>query len=255
MKKPYTLLFTFLISAVSLGQTINEIDPDQTGTDMAEFIEIKWTPNTSLSGYIVVLFNGSTDTSYDTIDLATATTDANGLYVFHFPSNGIQNGADAVTLYQDLATNFPSGTGTTITNLIDAIVYGTSDADDTGLLTGLGETVQYDDTTTESLNRAEDGSYYTATPSAGTVNNVLSTQNKHIESFSMYPNPTSLGYINISSKSNSKLDVSVFDVLGKQVLKETVNNNVLNVSKLNSGIYIMKVLQEDANITKKLVIE
>lgn len=254
MKNTYALFFTFLISLISFGQTINEIDSDQTGTDTAEFIEIKWTPNTSLSGYIVVLFNGSTDTSYDTIDLATATTDANGLYVI-LPTGSIQNGADAVAIYQDLATNFPSGTGTTTTNLIDAIVYGTNDADDTGLLTGLGETVQYNETTTESLNRAEDGSYYTATPSAGTVNNVLSIQNKHIESVNIYPNPTSLGYVTISSKSNSKLDVSVFDVLGKQVINETVNDHILNVSKLNSGIYIMKVSQDDATLTKKLVIE
>ena len=254
MKNAYILFFTFLISLTSFGQTINEIDPDQTGTDTAEFIEIKWTPNTSLNGYIVVLFNGSSDTSYDTIDLATATTDADGLYVM-FPTGSIQNGADAAAIYQDLATNFPSGTGTTTTNLIDAIVYGTNDADDMDLLTGLGETVQYNETTTESLNRAEDGSYYTATPSAGTVNNVLSTQNKYIESVSIYPNPTSVGYINISSKSNSKMGVSVFDVLGKQVINETVNNYILNVSKLNSGIYIIKVSQENATLTKKLVIE
>jgi hypothetical protein len=76
-----------------------------------------------------------------------------------------------------------------------------------------------------------------------------------IEGFEMYPNPTSLGYLNISSKSNSKLDVSVFDVLGKQVINETVRNNVLNVSKLNSGIYIMKVSQDDAISTQKLVIK
>ncbi|MFI0429945.1 T9SS type A sorting domain-containing protein [Mariniflexile sp. HMF6888] len=240
---------------ISFGQTINEIDSDQTGTDTAEFIEIKWTPNTSLSGYIVVLFNGSTDTSYDTIDLVTATTDANGLYLISFPTGGIQNGADAAAIYQDSATNFPSGTGTITTNLIDAIVYGTNDEDDTGLLTGLGKTVQYNETTTESLNRADDGSYYTATPSAGTVNNVLSTQNKYIETIGIYPNPTSLGYVNISGKGNSKMDVSVFDVLGKQIINETVNNHILNVSKLNSGIYIMKVSQDDATITKKVVIE
>jgi hypothetical protein len=255
MNNTYKLFFTFLISLTSFGQTINEIDSDQTGIDTAEFIEIKWTPNTSLNGYIVVLFNGSSDTSYDTIDLATATTDANGLYVINFPTGGMQNGADAVAIYQDLASNFPSGTATTTTNLIDAIVYGTNDPDDTDLLTGLGETVQYNETTTESLNQAEDGSYYTAAPSAGTVNNVLSTQSKHIESFRIYPNPTNLGYLNISSKSNSKMDVSVFDVLGKRVVRKTVNDRILNVSKLNSGIYIMKVSQDDATITKRLMIE
>jgi hypothetical protein len=51
------------------------------------------------------------------------------------------------------------------------------------------------------------------------------------------------------------MTISVFDILGKQVLKESVNNNVLNISKLNSGVYIIKVSQENATITKKLVIE
>ena len=51
------------------------------------------------------------------------------------------------------------------------------------------------------------------------------------------------------------MTVSVFDVLGKQVLNQTVTNNRLNVSGLNSGIYIMKISQDNATITKKLVIK
>ena len=46
----------------------------------------------------------------------------------------MQNGADAVAIYADDAANFPSGTAVTTTNLIDSIVYDTSDADDAGLL-------------------------------------------------------------------------------------------------------------------------
>lgn len=83
----------------------------------------------------------------------------------------------------------------------------------------------------------------------------LSAQTLQIEAFNIYPNPTSLGYVNISSNSNAKMDISIFDVLGKLVIKETVNDNVLNVSKLNSGIYIIKVFQNDASVTKKLVVK
>lgn len=70
----------------------------------------------------------------------------------------------------------------------------------------------------------------------------------------MYPNPTSLGYVNISSKSNAEMNIIVFDILGKQILKNTVKDNTLDVSSLKSGIYIMKVTQEDAITTQKLVI-
>ena len=82
----------------------------------------------------------------------------------------------------------------------------------------------------------------------------LSTEDNIIEGFNMYPNPTSTGFVNIKSRSNSKLTASVYDVLGKQVINETITNK-LNVSKLNSGVYVMRITQDDATITKKLVIK
>jgi len=104
---------------------INEIDPDQTGTDMAEFVEISGPPNTSLDGLVIVLFNGSDDASYNAFDLDGQTLDANGFYVLNLPSNGLQNGADAVAIYVGDDTDFPNDTPVTTTNLISAIVYGT----------------------------------------------------------------------------------------------------------------------------------
>ena len=40
-------------------------------------------------------------------------------------------------LYMADAANFPDGTAATDVGLVDAVVYGTSDADDTGLLAAL----------------------------------------------------------------------------------------------------------------------
>jgi len=190
MKKIYFLLLTFLISTISFGQVvINEIDADTPGTDTAEFIELKGTPGASLNGLVVVLFNGSNDTSYAAYDLDGKTLDANGFFILaNTPlisgqdidlgaSNSLQNGADAVAVYTADETDFPNGTAPTTTNLVDAIVYGTSDADATGLLTGLGETVQYD----ENLNSASDSeslqlnaagtAYETKTPTFRLENN------------------------------------------------------------------------------------
>jgi type IX secretion system substrate protein len=83
---------------------------------------------------------------------------------------------------------------------------------------------------------------------------VLSTRDNQIEGFSFSPNPTSLGYINISSRSQTEMKVNVFDVLGKQVINETISNNRLNVSSLNTGVYIMRISQDNAFVTKKLII-
>jgi len=82
----------------------------------------------------------------------------------------------------------------------------------------------------------------------------LSTKENQIEGFRFSPNPTSLGYVNIYSRSQTAMKVNVFDILGKQVINETIRNNRLNVSSLNTGVYIMRVSQDNAFVTKKLVI-
>lgn len=125
---------------------INEVDSDQAGTDTAEFVEIYdgGTGNTSLSGLVVVLYNGSNDESYSAFDLDGFSTNAGGYFTlgnaavpgvdFVFNGGTMQNGADAVAIYVGNAAAFPNGTPVTTTNLIDALVYDTNDADDPGLL-------------------------------------------------------------------------------------------------------------------------
>lgn len=176
--KRVLLLLIFLAPVLVWSQilVINEIDPDTPSTDTAEFVELKsQTPNFSTDGYILVFFNGSTsggDASYMVIDLDGYVTDNNGLLligssgVSPFPQvlisqNVIQNGADAVGIYQASVNDFPEGTLATQTNLIDALVYDTNDADDSDLLALLGETTQYNDngtnTNQKSIQRFVDG--------------------------------------------------------------------------------------------------
>ncbi len=128
------------------GVRINELDPDQPGTDTAEFIELFGTPNTSLTGLVIVFFSGSNDQSYAAYDLDGQMLDAGGFFVlgsaivpnvdmtFAGASNSIQNGADAVAIYAGDAANFPTGTPVTNANIVDAAVYGTDDAADAGLV-------------------------------------------------------------------------------------------------------------------------
>ncbi len=188
MKKITFLLLACLVSTFSFAQVIiNEIDADQTSTDTGEFIELKTpSPNTSLDGYVVVLFNGSNDQSYASYDLDGFTTDANGFLLLAndgFPGmdislgadNGLQNGADAVAIYQANGADFPSGTPATSANLIDALVYGTSDDDDVDLLAALGETIQYDENMNglkdvESIQNAGDGTYCVGIPTPNLTN-------------------------------------------------------------------------------------
>ncbi len=64
-----------------------------------------------------------------------------------------------------------------------------------------------------------------------------------------------LGAVTISSLNNEAINVQVFNILGKLVKNETLTNNTLNVSNLKTGIYILKINQNNASTTKKLVIK
>lgn len=192
MKNIFTLL-VILFTCVTYGQVvINELDSDTPSTDDKEFIELKSaTPNFSLDGYVLVFFNGNATSttankSYYTIGLNGLTTDANGIILIGnslvspapdkiFPDNIIQNGADGVGLYLGNASDFPDDTMATTTNLIDALMYDTSDADATALMTLLGVTTQYNENqnslqTTQSVQRKTDGTYETKNPTPGLNN-------------------------------------------------------------------------------------
>ncbi len=128
---------------------INEFDSDTPGADAAEFIELYDGGNgaTPLDGLVLVLYNGAStvNASYGVIDLDGLVTDADGYLVVCGDSDAIstscdvdgpaiQNGPDGIALYQGDATDFPNGTPPTTDGLVDAVVYGTSDPDATGLM-------------------------------------------------------------------------------------------------------------------------
>ncbi|WP_052184283.1 T9SS type A sorting domain-containing protein [Psychroserpens sp. Hel_I_66] len=83
----------------------------------------------------------------------------------------------------------------------------------------------------------------------------LSINEVSTNSFSVYPNPTSTGFVNVVGTNDDAISVSVYDILGKQVINQALNNNRINVSGLNAGVYIVKISQNDAQVTKKLVIK
>ena len=92
--------------------------------------------------------------------------------------------------------------------------------------------------------------------SPGTTNNfVLSTESFNASIVNVYPNPTNTGFVTISSQNGGSLEAKVFDILGKQVLEGKVENNQLNVSGLNAGMYMVKLTQNNASIIKKLIIK
>ncbi|MFY0591878.1 beta strand repeat-containing protein, partial [Roseivirga sp.] len=148
---------------------INEVDASSTG----EFVEIYdgGTGTTDLTGLFMVFYNGSDDTQLRDIDF-TGSTDANGFYVIgetgvtnldqDWAGAELQDGPDAVAIFVGSASDFTNGSAITMDGLVDAVVYDTDDADDAGLLTGLGQATQFNENansnaSTESISRTPDG--------------------------------------------------------------------------------------------------
>ncbi|MGD2183816.1 lamin tail domain-containing protein [Lusitaniella coriacea] len=81
---------------------INEIHYDNASTDVGEFIEIAGPAGTDLSGWQIVLYNGSNGTTYNTQNLSGVIADQSngfGTVVVNYSTNGIQNGApDGIAL-------------------------------------------------------------------------------------------------------------------------------------------------------------
>ena len=193
LMKKILLVLSVLWCAVLYPQVvINEIDVDSPGVDDREFIELKSAvPFFPLDGYVVVLYNGSptsstANRSYFTVDLDGYVTDANGIITIGsvlvspvpqilISANVIQNGEDAVALYLGNSSDFPMNTLATSANLVDALVYGTSDPLALDLMALLGETVQIDENlnsqvTSQSIQRTPDGSYEVKAPTPGANN-------------------------------------------------------------------------------------
>ncbi len=124
---------------------INELDAQTPSTDVEEFVELYdgGAGNTPLDGLVLVLFNGSSDTSYRVIDLGGHSTGPDGYFVvgnaavpnvdLTFPNSALQNGPDAAAVYSATVDDFANGTPVTSTNLVDAIVYDDYNSDDVEL--------------------------------------------------------------------------------------------------------------------------
>ena len=163
--------------------------------DNLEFVEIGTggVAGLTLTGYVLVFFDGADDTSYFAVDLSVPTTSAGLLVVGNslvapfpqitMPNQTLQNGADAVAIFQGTAADFPAGTPVAGLAPIDALVHDTGQPDDAGLiapLLGAGAgAVQVDEASTDaeahSMRRCgaarRDGRVFdVGTPSPGVFN-------------------------------------------------------------------------------------
>jgi len=84
---------------------------------------------------------------------------------------------------------------------------------------------------------------------------ILGIQNQKLNDYEIkiYPNPTTnILYLN---NLTEKSEIEIFDLNGKLVLKTQNDNNQINVSDLNSGIYTIRIINKKGINTQKFVKE
>lgn len=86
------------------------------------------------------------------------------------------------------------------------------------------------------------------------ISNLSASKFSQIDGLKMYPNPAK-NVLYIETAINNEVSVNIFDVLGKQVLNSKVNNNIVNIQSLNTGIYVVKITENDVTATQKLIVE
>jgi hypothetical protein len=84
-----------------------------------------------------------------------------------------------------------------------------------------------------------------------------SVSDNKIEGFATYPNPVTNNRFTITSNSNDKKEVKIFNVLGKNVFTASFSDTklTLDIPAISAGLYILKVTEGTKTATSKLVIK
>ena len=97
--------------------------------------------------------------------------------------------------------------------------------------------------------------FLTASANAQDSKQSPKTQNDaSIEGLNLYPNPVTNGKVYITSKKDIDKEIIIFDVLGKKVLQTIISTKELNISNLSPGVYIIKITEENATSSRKLIV-
>ncbi|GEQ84568.1 T9SS C-terminal target domain-containing protein [Patiriisocius marinistellae] len=222
-------------------------------TDFAPGVDFPYTDGTQ--GYQISDADGNFILEFDTVDLTGATTP--GLTMDYFlaetgyEGDGTVNesSSDRLRIYvKDLTNNTEIDILNTTGNDINDL--GIEGAWNNGVAALLPNTmVQL--VIEARMNAGAEAFFFDNIVFDGTlgINNVAA------DTFSIFPNPATSGVLNITSKNTGVLNVAIFDVLGKKVLNGNVTNKTMNISSLNSGVYIVKITQDNVTATKKLIVK
>ncbi|WP_055448426.1 endonuclease [Lacinutrix mariniflava] len=147
-----------------------------------------------------------------------------------------------------------SGSGGTLSIYVNGVLKGNTTYDSTVQTTTISgidtegniTVVIQDDDTSNGARVAIDNLSWTCYTS-------LSVDEFALNTIKIYPNPVKGNLLNIEAKEATRFEI--YDILGKKILEGNVTptNNQVNVSKLNKGVFILKLETPNGSISKKLI--
>lgn len=177
--------------------------------------------------------------SSSTLTYGTTAFDLNTTYLIVFSYN-IDSGESKLHVLTSVVSSEPASAESTNTGnsgtAISSIAFRQTSNIPTANIDGVRVATKWSDIMTEATASLEKNS---------------------IEGFLAYPNPVNNGNLTVSTSNFNEKEVSIYSVLGKRVFTQKFSGakKQLNISHINSGIYIMKVIEGDKIATKKLVIK
>ena len=114
---------------------------------------------------------------------------------------------------------------------------------------------------------------WTATGETETINNISSNQSiiikegsgilsndtvlKAATSFGVYPNPSNNGIFKITTTNQEIISLQVFDLSGRLIIKKSdiSNNDEINLSQYQKGIYMARLSSKTKNEVLKLILD
>ncbi|MFL2643343.1 MAG: T9SS type A sorting domain-containing protein [Flavobacteriales bacterium] len=87
------------------------------------------------------------------------------------------------------------------------------------------------------------------------VSSTLGVDEIDLSNLKIYPNPVDGNYVTIKSPIGGDKQIELFDINGRRVLSSTISGDMLDVSSINAGFYMIKVTVNDYQKVSKLIIK
>ncbi len=259
-----------LICADAGSVIITEImqDPSAVGDDLGEWFEVYNTTasDINLQGWNVIDDDKSLEDEGFTIENSLVIA-AGSYLVFANNGDAASNGGlptpDYIFTTDFLLGNNSDGMKLECSStIIDQVIWdgGTNFPDPTGASMALHpnhySAIDNDDGANWNIATTAYGDGDFGTP--GVVNETVSVNLNKMNNFIIYPNPTNDGRFTIrfSAEAKGSRSIMIFDMLGKRVFDKTdLNKDELISTDLDTGIYILKVTENNKSGMLRLVVE